>query len=202
MDKIKKLQFEKDPFVLIDELQRDIQELRENIVGERFSSRDRMIREVAIAKKGKFRIEQKDSLPTTATLGEITFVGGRLYECIATDTWALVGIQGTRAIAAGTGTDSPTLADGLIQCSTSAGQALVVTLPEAANSIGLSLLFTFVTDGGQNITINRTGADTIDETADLGNTAITMEDAADQILIQATQDNIWMVIKNIGCTLS
>lgn len=108
----------------------------------------------------------------------------------------------TRSIAAGTAADSPTNVDAILQCATDGAQALTITLPEAADNLGLNYIFHFVTDGGQNVTINRTGADTIDDAADIGNTAITMEDANDYIMIVATQNDKWMVIKNIGCTLT
>jgi len=108
----------------------------------------------------------------------------------------------TREIAGGTATDSPTNADGIIDIATNGAQALTVTLPEAADNLGLQLTFTLTTHGGQDATINRTGADVIDDAADLANTTITMEDAADAIVIQAVSANRWIVVKNIGCTLA
>jgi hypothetical protein len=203
-------QTNKTPFDQITLLSRRVAELESLFNSDRFSQKNRYIKEIAIAKDGKFRIEQKDALPTfqgTSTqvgaLGELVVVGGVLYLCSATDEWTTVSNNTrVRAVAAGTAADSPTVADGLVQVSTSGAQALTITLPEAADSLGTTLVFTFVTDGGQNVTINRTGSDTIDETADLGNTAITMEDAKDTIIIQAVQDNVWAVIKNIGCTLT
>jgi len=108
----------------------------------------------------------------------------------------------TREIAAGTASDSPTNADGIIDIATNGAQALTVTLPEAADNLGLQLTFTLTTHGGQDATINRTGADVIDDAADLANTSITMNGAADAIVIQAVSANRWIVVKNIGCTLA
>ena len=108
----------------------------------------------------------------------------------------------SRAVAAGEATDAPTSADGIVQYSTDGAQALTVTLPEAASNIGTELTLTFETDGGQDITVNRTGADTLDENADTGNTSFVMANAGETIVLRAIQDNIWLVVARVGGTLS
>lgn len=193
---------DKSPYDQINRLEREIRELRSKIESERFTGKDRMIRNLIISKTGRFKIEEKDSLPTTSEAGEMTFANDRFYGCTTANTWYPLSLPRVRSIAAGTASDSPTRADGLIQASTNGAQALTITLPEAADNIGLLLIITFVTDGGQNITVNRTGADTIDDNGDTGNTAITLADAGDTIILQAVQNNIWAVINNIGCTLT
>ena len=106
-----------------------------------------------------------------------------------------------RDVAAGTTTDAPNSDDGLIQYATDAANACAVTLPEAANNLGLMLTFEFDVDGGKDVVISRTGADTIDTAGDTGNTTATLASAAQAIVLMAIGDNIWLVITNLGATL-
>ena len=109
---------------------------------------------------------------------------------------------GVASVAAGTAAYTVTANDSLVQVSTSSGQALTVTLPEAATYIGQLLALTFVTDGGQNVTVNRAGSDTLDENTDTGNTSYTMANAGETITLLAVQDNIWTVVNRVGGTLA
>ena len=108
----------------------------------------------------------------------------------------------TRVIAAGTAADSPDDNDGVVTMTTNGAQALGVTLPEAADNLGLELTFVCTAHGGQDITCTRTGADVIDDTGDLSNTTITLNTTGDFIVIRAVEDNKWIVVKNAGCTLA
>lgn len=78
----------------------------------------------------------------------------------------------------------------------------VMTLPEAANNLGMFVTIQVVADGGDNVDIARTGADVIDETGDLGNTAVECQDVGDFIILQAVANDTWITIKNAGCTLT
>ena len=105
-------------------------------------------------------------------------------------------------IAAGTAAYTADGEEGIIACSTDGTQALAVTLPEASDVIGQMLVFVFDTDGGQDVTINRAGADTIDDTGDTGNTSATMADVGDILGVLSVANNIWLVLNNIGVTLA
>lgn len=177
----------------VDRLKLELQQLSSKLNSDEFSDRYRHYK--------KFVLVQKDSIPSVASAGELAVVNGMLLVSPSDDTWKQAGVR-VQSVAAGTAAYAPDGADYLVQASTSGAQALTITLPEAANNLGLTLTFTFVTDGGQNITINRTGSDVIDETADTGNTAIALEDAGDTIQIMAVGNDKWFVIKNIGCTLT
>ena len=96
--------------------------------------------------------------------------------------------------------DTPTSSDGVVNYTTGAG-GFVVTIPEAANNLGLELTLTCIVHGGGNITATRTGADVIDDVGDLANTAISFTGAAQAIVIRATSADRWVVVKNIGTTL-
>lgn len=190
-----------NPYEVSNRLEQRVLKLEQLVQSEQFSDRYRFLKRVVIG--GRFQLQERDNLESKTMVGELSCVSGQLYFSPVADTWVAVGSTvAKRSIAAGTASDSPTAKDGLIRCSTSAGQALTITLPEAADNIGLTLTFTFVTDGGQNVTINRTGSDVINESGDLSNTAITMDDATDTIQIMAVQDNIWLVVKNVGCSLT
>lgn len=83
----------KSPYELVAELEQRVRNIESERESERFSTKDRYIREIVIASNGKFRIEEKDSDPSTCNVGELIVVSGKLKICSATDTWTVVGTQ-------------------------------------------------------------------------------------------------------------
>jgi hypothetical protein len=113
-----------------------------------------------------------------------------------------LGADDYKTLAAGTASYTVSGYEGLVECDTDGAQALTITLPTISSDIwGRLLIFAFVTDGGQNVTINRGGTNTIDDAGDAANTSITMQDAGDFIALQPVSTR-WLVVKNIGCTLA
>lgn len=106
-----------------------------------------------------------------------------------------------QTVAAGTASATVDAETPLVQVSTDGAQACTLNLPEAADNIGLEVWVHFVTDGGQDVTLTRAGADTLDEDADTGNTTFTLANAGETIGLKAVGDNIWAVIARIGGTL-
>lgn len=190
-------------FQRLDDMQRQMDDLDFKLNSEQFSDRFKYYKQIIISNPtGRLQIEERTSLPSVALIGEITAYSGRLYQGVAVDAWQPLGTLPKRSIAAGTAADSPSTSDGLILCSTDASQALTITHPEAADNIGRMMAYTFVTDGGQNVTINRTGADTFDDNGDTGNTSLVFANVGETVIFMAVQDNIWAVLNLIGGTLS
>ena len=167
----------------------------------RLPSKDRYTRPQIIDREGRFVIEEKTTLPDSFEEGEILNFNGMLFVATSTTTLFPVGMNLTQ-VEAGDSAYTVLRSDALIQITTNSGTAPTLTLPEAADTPGQTLTFSFVSDGGQSVTINRTGSDTIDDSGDTGNTSIAMQDAGDVIQIMAVGDNQWLVIKNLGCTLT
>lgn len=108
-----------------------------------------------------------------------------------------------QSIAAGTASYSATGYENLISMVTDNAQALTITLPEITlDLLGRPVALIFDTDGGQDVTVNRSGTNTIEENVDSGNTSITLADAGDYIVLQPVTTSFWMVVKNIGCVLA
>lgn len=85
---------------------------------------------------------------------------------------------------------------------TDATHACVVTLPEAADNLGLLVAVEFVTDGGADVQVVRTGADTIDESGDIGNTQWASSTAGHSLVLLAVGVNKWLIVSKIGGTLT
>jgi hypothetical protein len=136
---------------------------------------------------------------TDGANGDITFACNGSGAVVIPD--AAIRYQ-HRDVAAATATDAPDATDGLIQYGTDGATDCTVTLPECASNLGLVLTFQHDVDGGKNVVLTRTGADTIDEAADTGNTTYTMANAGEWIQIMAVADNIWAVIAKCGGTLA
>lgn len=89
------------------------------------------------------------------------------------------------------------LNDDVVVCDTT-GNAIAITLPEAASSLGKRYLFFLETDGGSDVTVTCAGADTLDG----ANTIGTLADAEDYFEIVAVSDDRWLIITNSGVALS
>lgn len=107
-----------------------------------------------------------------------------------------------QTVAAGTASATISNETPHVKVSTDGAQACALTLPEAADNLGLEVIISFETDGGQDVTINRAGSDTLDLSGDTGNTSAVMADAGDTLILKAVSDNRWAVLFNIGATLS
>lgn len=187
----------------LDKMQRELDNLNSKVNDEQYSDRYKFFKQIIISRDtGKLIFEEKDSVPTTATLGELSFYNGRHYSTTEADIFRPLHTLPVRSIDAGVASDDAETEDGLIQCTTNSSQALTITHLEAADNIGQVIVYTFVTDGGQSVTVNRTGSDVFNDNGDRNNTSITLDDAGDSIALMAVQDNIWLVLNNDGCTLT
>jgi len=131
--------------------------------------------------------------------GDITLVGNGAGSIVLSGA----GLQyQARDIAAGTLTDTADTTDGLIQVSTDGANDCVATVPEAASNLGLVLTYQHDADGGNDVVVTRTGADTFDEDGDTGNVTYTMANTGECIQIMAVSDNQWMIIARVGGTLA
>jgi len=86
----------------------------------------------------------------------------------------------------------------VIVCDTTSN-AIAITLPEAADNLGLELTIYLETDGGDNVTVARAGADVLDSS---DNTLATLADAEDFLRIVAVSDNRWLIISDNGVAYS
>ncbi len=105
-------------------------------------------------------------------------------------------------VAAGSASYTVLDSDKLINVSTSSGQATAIDVPNAADNIGRILTFTFGTDGGQDVTLNRVSSDVFNISGDTGNTSIVLNDAGDTVVLFAVSADIWLILTNVGATLS
>ena len=175
----------KDPFTQIDHLAKQMDSLGVTVNASRLPSKDRYTRPQIIDREGRFIIEEKvvtadTDFPSSAEEGEIMNVNGQLYIAINENDIRKVGMNTVELDSDDSTTYTVLKTDSFVTLTTSASNALTLTLPEAETSLGQTLTFSFVSDGGQNVTINRTGSDTIDDSGDTGNTSITMQDADDR----------------------
>ena len=92
----------------LKDLARQFDDLRNQINNEEFSDLHRFIKDVYIAKTARFKLEEKDANSTSADIGELEVVGGKLYVASAADTLTDVALQTLHSNLLGLSADSTT----------------------------------------------------------------------------------------------
>ena len=81
-----------NPYEVSQDILRRVEVLENALQVEQLTDKYRFFRSIAISKDvGRFRIEEKDSLPTKSDVGELTFYDGSLYQSPVADQWTQVG---------------------------------------------------------------------------------------------------------------
>jgi len=86
----------------------------------------------------------------------------------------------------------------VVVCDTTSN-AIAITLPEAADSLGKRYTVLLETDGGNNVTVTCAGSDVLNSSS---NTIGTFADAEDYFEIVAVSDNRWLIIADSGVAYS
>ncbi len=129
------------------------------------------------------------TLNTTGTItvpnGTDTLVGKATTDALSNKTIDKLQVTGITALKTSNYTVAAT--DFTVRCDTSGG-AFAVTLPAASTVIGQIVNVKLIT-GGNTLTIQRTGSDTID-----GATTITTGTTNDNVQLQALASTIWVIL--------
>ena len=75
----------------IDDLKREVEELRQIMFKNNFSNLQVFTKDVQFL--SKIKVFNKTANLSACQTGELSVVGGKLYICSATDTWTIVGTQ-------------------------------------------------------------------------------------------------------------
>lgn len=92
-------------------------------------------------------------------------------------------------------TNTLVVADGSVITADTTGGPVVLTLPDANTVLGATYTIILVTDGGDDLTVERAGADVFNAS---NNTLLTFADAEDTIVMTAISANRWLITVNIG----
>jgi len=92
--------------------------------------------------------------------------------------------------------------DGVVSVTTGAGSSSAMTLPECSTVLGQVFTFYLDVDGAQDLVITCAGGDSFSAPGDVGDNTATMNDVDDFIVIQAVNDDHWLVINSQGVVLT
>lgn len=72
-------------------LSNEVYSLKDEFYKDRFTSKEIKTKEIIY--KNILILEQKSATPSVCVVGSLCVVGGKLYVCSASNTWAVVGSQ-------------------------------------------------------------------------------------------------------------